>query len=235
MYDCRLEFNDGRKNFFIENILANLSCRGVAHEARDRVFLFEINIQPSQRSSHFLNLPESHTDRRASEFNGKPAIIGTDAVGHVIGLDFLGSATMHTGAFVRNNWIRKGAANDARPGQFLFGDGRGGTDIGFGIEPPAHPFADLSNGANHRGIEVFCAHPSETGVTLHTLVLIDRRAVSNRIDMNGAHRANGYTISTGDAFFGVDQHRTKTRLLREIRVKLMAQRLASSSEQGKSS
>ena len=53
---------------------------------------------------------------------------------------------------------------------------------------------------------MFPAHPAETGAALHALVVINGGTVRRRVDMDGTHRADGYTVGAGDTFSGIDLH-----------------------------
>jgi hypothetical protein len=50
------------------------------------------------------------------------------------------------------------------------------------------------------------AHPAQAGVAFDAFVLIDGRAILNRVNVDRAHRADGDAVPARDALPGINRH-----------------------------
>ena len=108
--DRAFQFDDGRQDLLIKDIVADQSALRIAHQRRNRIALLELDTQGSQRLCHLLDLLEAHPDPGAAEFHGEPRLANLDAPGDVVGLHFLSTAPVHSGALVRHLRVAEGAS-----------------------------------------------------------------------------------------------------------------------------
>jgi hypothetical protein len=66
---------------------------------------------------------------------------------------------------------------------------------------------------------VFLAHTAEARSTLDTFVVVDPGAMDRRVDVDGAHRANGNAISASHAFLRIDLHGAQYNTTRRLALK----------------
>jgi hypothetical protein len=152
---------------------------------------------------------ESYAGPGPSEFDDITGLTNTDALSKIICFDFFSSAAGDTCGLVLHQWIAEHPPGDSRPGQVFHDECAGWAYIGFRVESePEYP-GYFSDRANQSRIQVFLAHTAEARSTLHTLVVIDPGAMDRRVNINGAHRANGYAIRASHAFLRIDLHGAK--------------------------
>src|SRR5439155_22809538 len=157
---------------------------------------------------HLLNLPKANANSGPAKFYREAGIPQAYPMGNIIRLHLFCATAMNSRAFMGDHRIAECPPNNAWPGELLFNNGGGGTNIGFWIKTPAEPTPYLANGPHQDWIEVLIAHATKAGVALHTFILVDGRALLDGININSAHWTYGHTVSTGDAFPFINLHKT---------------------------
>ena len=71
--------------------------RLVGHQMADRVFRLKGDAQLRQSPGHALNVVEAYADSGASELDHVADFADLDAIRYVVGLDFLGTASLDAG------------------------------------------------------------------------------------------------------------------------------------------
>ena len=208
--DRHLDFNDGRENLFVENILTNLAAGNIAHQGGDRVLFLERHAGLGQSARHALDFMEAHAHAGPAKFDGEAGFATLHPATHVIGLHFLGAPALDAGGFMGHARIGEGAAHHPRPRQFLGLERRGGTNIRLRVKAQAHHLKQPAHHADEGGVQVLLAHAVEAGVAFDAFVVVYGRPLDHRIDINRAHGANVGAVPTGHTLVRIDSHGTLT-------------------------
>ncbi len=208
--DRHLDFHDGRENFFVENVLANFTGGDIAHQGGDRILFLERHAGLGQSPRHALDFMKAHAHAGPAKFDGEAGFAALYPATHVIGLHFLGAPALDAGGFMGHARIGEGAAHYPRPHQLLGLERRGGTDIRLRVEAQAHHLKQPAHHADECGVQVLLAHAVEAGVTFDAFVVVHRRPLDHRIDINRAHGADVGAVATGHTLVRIDSHGTLT-------------------------
>src|SRR5262249_2931563 len=157
--------NDGGKDLLVENVVAQLACLNVRHEMRDGILRLEFNSDSGESSRHLLDVPEAYSNGRPAKFHNVADFTNAYAPGHIVCLNFFGTAAVDSRALVRHKRITECAAHDARPGEFVRCDRGSWTDIRFRIESQTEEFQESTDRPNKCRVEPFHTHTAEARVT----------------------------------------------------------------------